>query len=310
VWADRFDGERTKLGQLQVEVVARLARSLGVELTKAESLRAARERPNNPDAADLAMRGQTEYYLRGPSDDAAKLFEQALVLDPQNVRALVGLTSALTFRAIVKLLTDPASAASDAERAGKLIDQALSLQPDNSQAHVEKGWVDFLKQQWASANAEASTAIAIDPNNADAHAVAGLWKLFVGHGEHGFSGIENAFRLSPHDPLLPNWQYWMCHIHTHLGHWEEAIEWCSKAVAGGGPGEYSLVDLAAANAWAGHDKEAQDAAAQLLRVSPGFTVQGWAGIHWTDDPTFNPQYQRIVEGLRKAGVPEGEKKTN
>ena len=57
VWADRFDGERSKLGQLQVEVVARLANSLGVELVKAEALRAARDRPSNPDAADLAMQG-------------------------------------------------------------------------------------------------------------------------------------------------------------------------------------------------------------------------------------------------------------
>ena len=60
----------------------------------------------------------------------------------------------------------------------------------------------------------------------------------------------------------------------------------------------------------GHDKEAKDAAAQLQKVYPGFTVQTWAGIHWSDDPTFNAQYQRITEGLRKAGVPEGEKKTN
>src|ERR1700722_3429514 len=50
VWADRFDGERSRLGQLQMEFVARLANSLGVELVKAEALRAARERPNNPDA--------------------------------------------------------------------------------------------------------------------------------------------------------------------------------------------------------------------------------------------------------------------
>ena len=48
VWADRFDGDRSKLGQLQVEFVARLANSLGVELVKAEALRAMRERPNNP----------------------------------------------------------------------------------------------------------------------------------------------------------------------------------------------------------------------------------------------------------------------
>jgi hypothetical protein len=30
-------------------------------------------------------------------------------------------------------------------------------------------------------------------------------------------------------------------------------------------------------------------------------------MHWSDDPTFNAQYQRIIEGLRKAGLPEGEK---
>jgi hypothetical protein len=59
-----------------------------------------------------------------------------------------------------------------------------------------------------------------------------------------------------------------------------------------------------------HDKEAKEATAQLQKVYPGFTVQTWAGIHWTDDRTFNAQYARIVDGLRKAGLPEGEKKTN
>jgi adenylate cyclase len=37
VWADRFDGERSRLGQSQVEFVSRLANSLGVALVKAES---------------------------------------------------------------------------------------------------------------------------------------------------------------------------------------------------------------------------------------------------------------------------------
>jgi TolB-like protein len=62
VWADRFDGARGKLGELQVEVVARLANSLGVELVKAEALRVARERPSNPDAVDLSMRGRAILY--------------------------------------------------------------------------------------------------------------------------------------------------------------------------------------------------------------------------------------------------------
>ena len=63
VWADRFEGERSKLGELQVEFVSRLANSLGVELVKAESLRAMRERPNNPDAdrSRDARRSVTEF---------------------------------------------------------------------------------------------------------------------------------------------------------------------------------------------------------------------------------------------------------
>jgi hypothetical protein len=39
VWADRLDGERRKLGELQVDVVSCLANSLGIELVKAEALR-------------------------------------------------------------------------------------------------------------------------------------------------------------------------------------------------------------------------------------------------------------------------------
>jgi hypothetical protein len=56
--------------------------------------------------------------------------------------------------------------------------------------------------------------------------------------------------------------------------------------------------------------QATDAAAQLQKVRPGFTVQTLAGMHRSDDPTFIMQSQRILEGLPKAGVPEGEKKTN
>ena len=62
VWADRFEGERSKLGELQVDVVARLANSLGVELMKAEALRSTRERPGNPDAVDLAMQAEVKEH--------------------------------------------------------------------------------------------------------------------------------------------------------------------------------------------------------------------------------------------------------
>ena len=311
VWADRFDGERSKLGELQVEFVSRLANSLGVELVKAEALRSMRERPNNPDADDIAMRAAARANSTGDSKlinkDVIDLNERALALDPQNESAMVALTFALTDRVSNLWSEDPAA---DTARAEKLADSALALQPDDAWAHMAKAQVFFTKRQWKAAISQAEAALADDPNNASAHANFSFWNMFLGHSEDGFAGIETALRLSPRDPGVTTWQFYMCHLHTHLAQWEKAIEWCGKSIASGNDSMYPYVDLAAANAWAGHDNEAKEAVAQLRKLYPDFTVQSWAGIHWSDDPTFNEQYARIVEGLRKAGLPEGEKKTD
>jgi adenylate cyclase len=93
-WAERFEGERAKLGQLQVEAVARLANALHLELIKAESLRALRERPDNPDAVDLVMKAELA-VLRADNKKASEEFEQALKLDPNLTRAQAGLAFAL-----------------------------------------------------------------------------------------------------------------------------------------------------------------------------------------------------------------------
>jgi len=313
VWADRFDGERSKLGELQVDIVARLGRMLGIELAKAEALRSMRERPNNPDAVDLAMRSRARYYDNSFGDksinsDVIDLSQRALALDPQNESAMDDLAMALNDRVTSQWSDDPAG---DLARADKLADSVLALQPNDARAHMAKAEIfGFNKHQWRAAISQAEATIADDPNYANAYAEGSFYNLFLGHAEDGFAGIETALRLSPRDPAVWLWQAYMCHLHAHLAQWEQVIEWCGKSAAGAPGFWYPLVDLAVANAWLGRDKEAKEAAAQLQKVYPGFTVQTWAGIHWSDDPTFNAQFQRIVEGLRKAGLPEGAAKTN
>jgi adenylate cyclase len=202
---------------------------------------------------------------------------------------------------------DPAG---DIARAEKASDAAWALQPENSSVHHMKGYLYLVKQQWGPSIAEFETATALDPNNASAYADASFDKIFLGHAEDGFAGVETALRLSPRDPQLPWWQFYMCAFHAQLAQWEQAIQWCSKSAAGQPEVFYPLAILAAAHALAGHDKEAKDAAAQLQKIDPGFTVQTWAGIHrdMSNDPTFTARFQRQLEGLRMAGVPEGEAK--
>ena len=209
------------------------------------------------------------------SSDIIDLSECALALDPQNERAMVDLAFAFNDRVTNRWDDDPAG---DIARADKLADSALALQPDDARAHLAKAEVFFNKQQWRAAISQAEAALADDPNYADAHANLSFRNLFLGHSEDAFAGIETALRLSPRDPDVSLWQFFTCHLHTHLAQWEQAIEWCGKSIASGSQIPYLFVDLAAANAWAGHDKEARDAVAQLQKVYPGFTVQTWAGI--------------------------------
>jgi adenylate cyclase len=49
LWADRFEEDIVDLFKLQDEVVARLARTLQVELMNAEAQRSLHDRPRNPD---------------------------------------------------------------------------------------------------------------------------------------------------------------------------------------------------------------------------------------------------------------------
>jgi adenylate cyclase len=313
LWADRFEGERSNLGKLQFEVVARLANSLGWELMMAEVLRDERERPGNPDARDLTMRGfATIWNFNGANkatwNDSIAMFERALALDPHNARAMTGLATALFVRPYAGWSDDPAA---DVARAEKTAEDALALRPDDSDAHMVKSYLFETKSQTRAALAEAETAVGDDPNNARAIAQAGYLGSYFGHSEDGVAAVETALRLSPHDPTAPIMQVHLCYLHNNLAQWEQAIEWCEKALANNVKERgNALAALAVANAWAGHDKEAKDAVAELRKVDPAFTVKTVAGWHPSDDPTFKAQFARYLEGLRKAGVPEGTAKTN
>jgi adenylate cyclase len=307
VWADRFEGARSNLGKLQFEVVARLANSLGEELVKAEVLRAKRERSSDPDATDLAMRGSAIVWNFNSANkttwnDAIAMFERALALDPKNVSAMTGLATALFARPYAGWSEDPQG---DIARADKTADAALAIRPDDSEAHFIKALLFEHKSQWGPAIAEAETAIADDPNNARAIAMASYYRMFLGHAEDGVVGQETALRLSPHDPMAPIWQVHLCYLYNHLAQWERSIEWCENALANNVKERAgALSELATAYAWAGHEEEAKKAVAELRKIDPSFTMQTVARQRFSDDPTFNAQGARIVEGLRKAGLPE------
>jgi class 3 adenylate cyclase/TolB-like protein len=308
IWAERFEGERAKLGELQVDVVARIANALGAELIRAESLRALREQPDNPDAIDLAMRARLA-VLRMDNKEGMDEYEQALKLDPNLARAQAGLAFALA-----NLASYPGATDRDAylDRAERLADQALAARPDEAYFLLAKANVLATKKQPEAAILEGEAAIKSDPNFAAAYGYLGIWRALAGRSEQGFADVETARRLSPHDPLLWLWEWTNCTLHVQLAQWDQAIAPCQQAAAANPKLWQAHIDLAAAYGWLGREAEAKAEVAEALKLFPGATVKGAIAYYssFSDNPVFLQQMARQAEGWRKAGLPEGDTKTN
>jgi TolB-like protein len=304
IWSDRFDGDCTKSAQLEDEITGRLARRLDLELTDQESRRALAERPNNPDAVDLTMRGWSvlnQPVSREHLAQARELFDKALGIDPGLPKALIGLAWSLQRIVQARWSTEPTE---QLARAQDAVTRALSVFPNDAMAHFVKGEILRTKgKDFEAAIMEYETAISINPSLAPAYGFLANAKILAGRSEEAFTPAHTAIRLSPRDPLLNIWYFFICHAYTHLAKDNEAIEWCRRSVAVR-PYWFPYVDLASAYAWTGRTDEAHAAVAELLKLMPNYTVDRWAHERWSDNPVFLAQYQRIVEGMRKAGLPE------
>jgi class 3 adenylate cyclase/TolB-like protein/tetratricopeptide (TPR) repeat protein len=306
IWSERVDGDWSKSMQLQDIITGRLARRLDLELINQESRNAEVMRPNSPNAVDLTMRGWAvlnQPYSREQLAQSRALFERALQIDPGFPKALVGLADTLAMEVNYRWSDTPADQLRRAENA---VGQVLSEFPSDAMAHFVNGEIQRAKgTNIEAAVGEYNAAIAINPSLAPTHGALGAAKIRVGRSAEAFAPLQMAIQFSPRDPLLNTWYFYIGHAHIHLGQFEEAIDWCRRSIAVK-PFWIAYADLAAANALTGNEREAHAAVAELLRLRPNYTLALWLqdGKGWSDNVAFLAEFQRIAEGLRKAGLPE------
>ena len=199
----------------------------------------------------------------------------------------------------------------DLPRAESLLSKVLAAEPNSALAHyVKADFLTYEKKQFNDALSELDVAIDNDRNFARAYSLRAGDLIFNGEAKAAAPHVETALQLSPRDPLRNQWEFRLCHAHAHLAEWEQAAEWCQRSIATNAGYWLPYIDLAAASGWLGREGEAKAAIAGLHKLLPDFTVQDWASIKWSDNPQFQREYARIVEGLRKAGLPEGVAKSN
>jgi TolB-like protein/Tfp pilus assembly protein PilF len=304
LWAERFDKPVADLFDMQDDIVSRLANALTAELIAAEARRA--ERSLHPDAMDLVFQGRS-WLNKGPTLDhtaqARSFFEKAIALDPENIEAMVGLARVDATLAAA-ILTDDWSALFTSAEAR--LNKALSLAPNHARAHLALGIVQIVTKRAAQGIAECEHAFALDRSLAAAHALIGLAKFFLGRGAETEAHINEAIRLSPRDTGTPRWFVWIGLAKAQLGADADAVIWMRRGLDANRNFSATHFDLAAVLARVGKLDEARASVKAGLALDPRFTIRRYRDITYSnsDDPTYRAGRERLIKGMRLAGVPE------
>jgi adenylate cyclase len=122
---------------------------------------------------------------------------------------------------VLDQMTD--SAASDLAHAEMLADRALTAFPSTALVHYAKAQVLRAQQRFEEAILQYDQVLALNRNWVRAIAALGYCKFITGSIEEAIPAQERAVRLSPRDPLIWLYDYWIGQVHLLQSHVDEAI---------------------------------------------------------------------------------------
>jgi len=179
---------------------------------------------------------------------------------------------------------------------------ALALDDRDPWAHVAQGMLQQRLRHPGEAARSSRRALELNPNFALAHALLAGSLAFQGAHEEAVDSAEHALRLSPRDRLAGTYvSMARANVHFAARSYSECATWARNLIEKS-PGDIAgHFFLTAALAMEGDLTGAAAARDRLLRLRPEFS------LNWMTEnmPPTGEMAERLREGLRKAGVPEG-----
>jgi TolB-like protein len=305
LWAERFDAVYVDLMQAQDEIVTRLARALQIELTMLESARMSGA-PAEHRGADLALAAEAIYLRFGPSrrvsEQAYRLCEGALEIDPHNVRALCILAERTTMRVTGMQSLDREA---DVRQSEELVARALTADPNSYHAHHAKARLLVAQKRAEEALIEAERSLRLNPGFIPSYLVLCQANLMLGQPRSTIGYARRVSRLSPPDPYLYVFHTQEGLAQIMLGQDDAAVACLRHAVANNSEFPAATGYLVAALALAGNLAEAREQLARYFSLPDANlkTVAGWRGMAYSQNPEYLALRERIYAGLETAGMP-------
>jgi TolB-like protein/Tfp pilus assembly protein PilF len=300
IWAERYDGELKDIFDLQDQVTTRVVGAIAPKLEQVEIERAKRKPTESLDAYDHYLRGMTNLHqwTKESSDEALRQFYRAIELDPGFASAYGMAAWGFVLRKANSWMADRTQEIAEATRLAR---RAVDLGADDATALSGAGYaLVYVVHDLDNGSAILDRALALNPNHAGALINSGWTKAFLGEPDTAIKHVTDAMRLSPLDPMSFRALGAIALAHFVAGRYDEASSSAAKALQARANFLPALRDLAASEALAGRDGEAQTAMARLRELAPAMrvsSVKQWLPFRRPAD------LARLEDGLRKAGLP-------
>jgi tetratricopeptide (TPR) repeat protein len=150
--------------------------------------------------------------------------------------------------------------------------------------------------------------LALDHNWTNALINIGRCRLLTGFLEEAIAPMEQAIRLSPHDPFIDSWYSWIGRVHLLQSRIHEAILWLEKSRSTNPGSPFAHAWLASAYALNGELDRAAAELAEARRLSGDdrySSVSRLKAVGYFGVPKVRALFEATyLAGLRKAGMPE------
>jgi len=200
LWSERYDRELQDVFAIQDEIAENIVRALRVVLSEDEK-RAIEEAPTaDVQAYDYYLRGRQFFhqFRRTGIQFARRMFERAMEIDPNYVRAYAGAADCCSF---LYMYWDASKA--NVEGADAYSRKALELGPEVAEAHASRGLALSLSKRYEEAERKFNTAIRVNPQLFEAHYFFGRASFQQSKYAEAVEHYEAASRVRPDDYQTP-----------------------------------------------------------------------------------------------------------